>query len=119
MAMAQAVRGRSVLVVSPTDDRRRDWANVVRDGRTDVLTCAGPGAGCVLLRGLQSCPLVAQCDVVVYDFDATSPGFLARLLAAHRDAEVVLARDRMVRGQHRPSVVMRRRPRGTAVAPVL
>ena len=40
--------------------------------------------------------------------------FLATLLKAHREAEIVLVRDRMVRGKHRPSVVLRRRPRGSA-----
>ncbi|MBI2324359.1 MAG: hypothetical protein HYU87_05315 [Chloroflexi bacterium] len=105
---------RTVLVVSPSEARRRDWAAVVADDRTDVSTCAGPGEHCVLLRGLESCPLVAQCDAALYDFDATAPPFLATLLRAHREAEIVLVRDRMVRGKHRPSVVLRRRPRGSA-----
>ncbi len=110
---------RRVLVVSPSETRRTDWSDVVEDGRTTVATCSGPTEHCVLLRGLESCPLVAGCDVVLYDFDATTPSFLALLLRAHRAAEVVLVRDRMVRGQHRPSVVLRRRPRGTAFDPAL
>ncbi|MBU6424177.1 MAG: hypothetical protein KGQ88_09105 [Chloroflexi bacterium] len=105
---------RRVLVVSPSETRRVDWSSVVEDGRTTVATCSGPTDQCVLLRGLGSCPLVADCDVVLYDFDATTPSFLALLLRAHRAAEVVLVRDRVVRGQHRPSVVLRRRPRGDA-----
>ena len=84
------------------------------DGRTDVATCAGPSSRCVLLRGEASCPLVQGADLVVYDFDATSPSFLAMLLRAHRSADVVLARDRIARGQHRPSAVLRRRPRTSA-----
>ncbi len=120
MALApHGVATRSVLVVSPSEDRRHDWSAVVDDGRTVVETCPGPSSHCVLLRGLETCPLVARSDVVLYDFDATSPSFLALLLRAHRAAEVVLVRDRMVRGRHRPSVVMRRRPRGTAVQGVL
>ncbi len=116
-----AVRGdgRKVLVVSPSETRRTDWSAVVEDGRTTVTTCSGPTEQCVLLRGLGSCPLVAGCDVVLYDFDATTPSFLALLLRAHRAAEVVLVRDRVVRGQHRPSVVLRRRPRGAAFDPAL
>ena len=110
---------RQVLVVSPSEVRREDWSTVVNDGRTTVSTCSGPTEHCVLLRGLDSCPLVAGCDVVLYDFDATTPSFLAILLKAHRGTEVVLVRDRMVRGQHRPSVVLRRRPRGTAFDPAL
>lgn len=110
---------RRVLVVSPSETRRTDWSSVVEDGRTAVTTCSGPTDHCVLLRGFESCPLVATCDVVLYDMDATTPSFLARLLRAHRGAEVVLVRDRMVRGQHRPSVVLRRRPRGTSFDPAL
>ncbi len=105
---------RAVLVVSPSEARRRDWAAVVADDRTEVSTCAGPTDQCVLLQGIESCPLVAQCDAALYDFDATAPPFLATLLKAHREAEIVLVRDRMVRGKHRPSVVLRRRPRGSA-----
>ena len=119
MAVTQTVARRSVLVVTPSEVRRRDWSDVVSDGRTTVETCAGPGEHCVLLQGLDSCPLVARSDVVLYDFEATTPSFLALLLRAHRSSEVVLVRDRVVRGQHRPSVVMRRRPRGTAAEPVL
>ena len=110
-----AGRHRAVLIVSPSEARRRDWSAVVADDRTEVTTCAGPNEQCVLTRGLESCPLVAQCDVALYDFDATAPPFLATLLRAHRAAEIVLVRDRMVRGKHRPSVVLRRRPRGSAV----
>lgn len=110
---------RSVLVVSPSDVRRSGWSAVVGDDRTAVTTCSGPGEQCVLMLGRETCPLVAQCDAALYDFDATPPAFLATLLHAHRDAEIVLVRDRMVRGKHRPSVVMRRRPRGTAVGPML
>lgn len=110
-----APRRRAVLIVSPSEERRRDWTAVVEDDRTQVTTCPGPNEQCVLLRGLdETCPLVAKCDVALYDFDATTPSFLATLLRAHRAAEVVLVRDRMVRGRHRPSVVLRRRPRGTA-----
>ncbi len=105
---------RAVLIVSPSEARRQDWSAVVDDGRTEVSTCSGPSQQCVLLRGLETCPLVAKCDVVLYDFDATSPSFLATLLRAHRSVEVVLVRDRMVQGRHRPSVVLRRHPRGTA-----
>jgi hypothetical protein len=105
---------RRVLVVSPSETRRTDWSSVVEDVRTAVSTCSGPTEHCVLLQGLDSCPLVGGCDVVLYDFDATTPSFLAVLLRAHRAAEIVLVRDRIVRGQHRPSVVLRRRPRGTA-----
>ena len=119
MAVAEAPTTRSVLVVTPSEQRRHDWSAVVSDGRTAVTTCPGPSQHCVLLRGLETCPLVAACDVVLYDFDATTPSFLAQLLRAHRSAEVVLVRDRVVRGQHRPSVVMRRRPQGTATEPVL
>lgn len=119
MALTAVPAERSVLVVTPSETRRRDWSAVVSDGRTVVTTCPGPTENCMLLRGLDTCPIVAACDVVLYDFDATSPSFLALLLRAHRDAEVVLVRDRVVRGQHRPSVVMRRRPRGTAADPVL
>ena len=118
MAVA-AVPTRSVLVVTPSEERRRGWSSVVSDGRTAVATCPGPSEHCVLLQGLETCPLVASCDVVLYDFDATAPSFLALLLRSHRAAEVVLVRDRVVRGQHRPSVVMRRRPRGTVAEPVL
>lgn len=50
---------------------------------------------------------------MLYDFDATSPSFLATLLHAHRNAEVILVRDRVVRDQHRPRVVLRRSPRST------
>jgi len=107
-------RRRSVLIVSPSEARRRDWSAVVADGRTDVGSCAGPSSSCVLLRGEASCPLVQGADLVVYDFDATSPSFLAMLLRAHRSADVVLARDRIARGQHRPSAVLRRRPRTSA-----
>lgn len=110
---------RRLLVVSPTDSRRADWSAVVDDGRTDVTTCNGPRPDCVLLCGGESCPLVDGCDVVLYDFDATTPSFLATLLRSHRRAEVVLVRDRVVRGQHRPSVVLRRRPRGTAYDAVM
>ena len=117
--VTHAVTGRSALVVTASEVRRRDWSDVVRDDRTTVETCGGPSEHCVLLRGLESCPLVARSDVVLYDIDATTPAFLAMLLRAHRGSEVVLVRDRVVRGQHRPSVVMRRRPRGTAVDPVL
>lgn len=109
---ATAATRRSVLIVSPSEARRTDWTSVVEDGRTTVTTCPGPNDQCVLLREA-SCPLVAQCDAALYDFDATAPAFLATLLRAHRDAEIVLVRDRMVRGKHRPSVVLRRRPRGT------
>ena len=87
---------------------------MVADDRTEVSTCDGPSDQCVLLQGIESCPLVAQCDAALYDFDATAPPFLATLLKAHREAEIVLVRDRMVRGKHRPSVVLRRRPRGSA-----
>lgn len=109
---------RRVLVVSPSETRRTGWSEVVDDGRTDVATCPGPNDGCILLRG-ESCPLVAGSDVALYDFDATTPAFLATLLRSHRAAEVVLVRDRLVRGRHRPSVVLRRRPRGTAHGPAL
>jgi len=115
--MAATVAGRArraVLIVSPSEVRRQDWSSVVCDGRTDVETCSGPSEHCVLLRGLSSCPLVGRCDVALYDFESTPPGFLAELLRAHRAAEIVLVRDRVVRGRHRPSVVMRRRPRGSA-----
>ncbi len=115
--MIASVPRRAVLIVSPSDVRRRDWAAVVADGRTEVTTCAGPSEGCVLFRGLETCPLVARCDAALYDLDATPPRFLATLLRAHRGAEIVLVRDRMVRGRHRPSVVLRRRPRGTALEP--
>lgn len=108
-----ATAHRSVLIVSPSDARRTDWASVVGDERTVVATCLGPNERCVLLTGSETCPLVAQCDAALYDFDATAPTFLATLLHAHRDAEIVLVRDRIVRGKHRPSVVLRRRPRGT------
>jgi len=101
---------RTVLVVSPSDERRHDWAAVVRDGRTSVMTCTGPSGQCVLLRGLDRCPLVGRSDVVLYDLDATSPSFLALLLHAHRETEVVVVRDRLVRGTHRPSAVLRRLP---------
>lgn len=87
---------------------------MVEDERTRVTTCPGPNEGCVLVKGDGTCPLVAECDAALYDFDATAPPFLATLLRAHREAEIVLVRDRMVRGKHRPSVVLRRRPRGTA-----
>jgi hypothetical protein len=117
--MMTASRRRAVLVVSPSDDRRRDWSAVVSDGRTDVAICPGPGGHCVLLRGLETCPLVAASDVVLYDVDAVTPHFLALLLRAHRSAEIVLVRDHVVRGRHRPRVVLRRRPRGTAVGPAL
>lgn len=109
-----AHRRRAVLIVSPSEERRRDWSAVVADDRTEVTTCPGPHERCVLLRGLESCPLVAACDAALYDHDATEPSFLAVLLRAHRDVEIVLVRDRMVRGHHRPSVVLRRRPLGTA-----
>lgn len=111
--MAVTVHGlprRAVLIVSPSEERRRDWSAVVQDDRTTVETCAGPTSHCVLLCGLETCPRVARSDVALYDFDATTPSFLALLLRAHRSAEVVLVRDRMVRGHHRPSVVLRRRP---------
>lgn len=111
--MSAKPRRRSVLIVSPSDTRRRDWSLVVSDDRTDVATCPGPNEGCVLFRGLESCPLIVACDAALYDVDATRPEFLALLLPAHRDAEIVLVRDRMVRGRHRPSVVLRRRPHGT------
>lgn len=111
---SRRTRHRRVLVVTPSDARRRDWSAVVADDRTRVETCPGPGANCLLLRGVPSCPLVARADLVLYDFDATTPSFLAMLLQAHRSAEVVLVRDRLVRGQHRPSVVLRRRPRDAA-----
>lgn len=114
-----AVARRAVLVVSPSEARRTDWSAVVADDRTTVSICPGPSDQCVLLRGAASCPLVAQCDAALYDFDATAPAFLATLLRAHRDAEIVLVRDRMVRGKHRPSVVLRRRPRGTAFQAML
>jgi hypothetical protein len=110
---------RAVLVVSPSDDRRRDWSAVVSDGRSEVSTCPGPGGHCALTRGLESCPLVAASDVVLYDVDAITPGFLATLLTAHRSAEIVVARDHVVRGLHRPRAVMRRHPRGITVGPVL
>jgi len=54
---------------------------------------------------------VERAGVVLYDFDATTPSFLATLLHAHRNAEVV--RDRIVRGQHRPRVVLRRSARSS------
>ncbi len=110
---------RAVLVVSPSEVRREDWSKVVADDRTEVTTCAGPSEHCVLLRGFETCPLVARCDAALYDIDATPPAFLATLLRAHRGAEIVLVRDRMARGRHRPSVVLRRRPRGTAFEAVL
>lgn len=113
MSTTPAAR-RAVLIVSPSEVRRRDWSTVVKDDRTEVTTCAGPSEHCVLLRGLETCPLVARCDAALYDFDATPPWFLGVLLGAHRAAEIVLVRDRTVRGRHRPSVVLRRRPRGTA-----
>lgn len=106
-------RRRGVLVVTPSEAQRRDWSAVVADDRTRVETCPGPSANCLLLRGVSSCPLVERADLVLYDFDATTPQFLAMLLHAHRNAEVVLVRDRLVRGQHRPSAVLRRRPRST------
>lgn len=111
--MSEGASRRSVLVVSPSEDRRTDWTAVIEDGHTRVTTCSGPGDECVLLRGSETCPLVADCSSVLYDFDATAPAFLATLLRAHPDAEVVLVRDRLFRGKHRPSVVLRRRPRGT------
>lgn len=117
--MSAKPRRRSVLIVSPSEARRRDWTLVVEDDRTDVSTCPGPNEGCVLLRGLDTCPLVAACDAALYDADATRPEFLAVLLHAHRDAEIVLVRDRVVRGRHRPSVVLRRRPRGTAYESII
>ncbi len=110
---------RTVLVVSPSEALRHDWSKVVADDRTTVETCSGPGSHRVLMRGLDTCPLAARSDVVLYDHDATPPSFLAVLLRAHRNAEVVLVRDRKVRGQHRPSVVLRRRPRGSGIAPAL
>lgn len=116
---APAAQRREVLIVSPSDVRRHDWAAVVTDERTAVTTCPGPSEQCVLLRGLETCPLLASCDAALYDFDATPPTFLATVLRAHRDAEIVLVRDRMVRGRHRPSVVLRRRPRGTAFEAML
>ena len=113
MSVATDIPRRKVLVVSPSAARRTDWAAVVSDGRTDVEVCAGPRDSCPLLKA-GSCALVGACDVALYDFDATTPAFLAELLHAHRAAEIVLVRDRTVRGQHRPSVVMRRRPRAAA-----
>lgn len=114
-----ARRRRAVLIVSPSEARRQDWSAVVEDDRTQISTCPGPSEHCVLLRGLDTCPLVAGCDAALYDFDATSPPFLATLLHAHRAAEIVLVRDRIVHGRHRPSVVLRRRPRGTALEALL
>lgn len=102
---------RHVLVVSPCEGRRSDWSSVVADDRTVVETCPGPDVDCWLTRGHASCPLVAWADLALYDIDGITPSFLATLLQAHGGAAVVLARDRLVRGQHRPSAVMRRERR--------
>jgi len=105
---------RKVLVVSPEPARRADWATIVADERTDVATCAGPSDRCLLLTGCDRCPLVERADAAVYDLEFTRPELLAALMRAHPRVEIVLARDRWVRGQHRPSVVVRRRPRALA-----
>lgn len=110
---------RRVLVVSPEETRRRGWAAVVADDRTDVATCAGPSDKCFLLAGSEGCPLVDRADAAVYDLEFTRPELLAALMKAHPRVEIVLARDRWVRGQHRPSVVVRRRPRALAFEAVV
>lgn len=105
---ARKATRRTVLIVSPSEIRRRDWSAVISSARTDVLTCPGPSIWCALFRGMRTCPLVARSDLALYDADATSTGFLATLLAAHRTVEVVVARNRVVRGQHRPRGILRR-----------
>ena len=104
---AGSTHRRKAVVVSPLAERRDGWAAVVADERTDVITCVGPSAGCPLVNGADSCPLVASSDLVLYDADATPLPLLAGLLRSHPGTEIVLVRDRMVRGQHRPSVVLR------------
>jgi len=99
---------RSVLVVTPSPERRRDWAAAVGGGRTAVETCPGPSERCPLVAGLGSCPLVARADLVIYDVESAPPGSFGLVMRAHPGVEIVLARDRVVGGRHRPTPVMRR-----------
>lgn len=112
--MTSTAHRRTVLVVSPSEERLAGWSAVVADDRTDVLTCAGPNERCPLMTGGDRCPLVGRADAAVYDLERTRPELLAALMHAHPRVEIVLVRDRWVRGQHRPSVVVRRRPRSLA-----
>jgi hypothetical protein len=109
--MSSSEHRRTVLVVSPAEERLGDWSRAIADDRTDVLTCAGPSAQCPLMTGGDRCLLVGRADAAVYDLERTRPELLAALMRAHPGVEIVLARDRWVRGQHRPSVAVRRRPR--------
>ena len=99
---------RSILVVTSSPERRRDWAAAVGGGRTSIETCPGPYDRCPLVAGLGSCPLVARADLVIYDVEAASPRSFGLVMQAHPNAEIVLARDRVVGGRHRPTVVLRR-----------
>lgn len=101
-------RPRSVLVVTPSPERRRDWVSAVGGGRTRVETCAGPDDRCPLVAGPGSCPLVARADLVIYDVEAAPPRLFGLVMRAHPGAEIVLARDHIVGGRHRPTVVLRR-----------
>ena len=101
-------RLRSVLVVTPAPERRRDWVSAVGGTRVSVETCPGPSERCPLVAGLGSCPLVARADLVIYDVEAASPRSFGLVMQAHPSAEIVLARDRVVGGRHRPTVVLRR-----------
>lgn len=109
--MSSSEQRRTVLVVSQSEERLGGWSRVIADDRTDVLTCAGPNELCPLMAGADRCPLVSRADAAVYDLERTRPELLAALMRAHPALEIVLVRDRWVRGQHRPSVVVRRPPR--------
>jgi len=99
---------RSILVVTSSPERREQWAAAVGGRRTAVETCPGPSERCPLVAGLGSCPLVARADLVIYDVESASPRSFGLVMQAHLSAEIVLARDRVVGGRHRPTPVMRR-----------
>jgi len=72
---------RRTLIVTATPTRRRLWEERLRDSAVVVRHCAGPHGECPIVLG-RTCPLIDECDVVLYDSEVVTPDFLVALLAS-------------------------------------
>ncbi len=71
----------------------------------EVARCAGPTAGCALLRGDEHCALLDEAGLALYHETVLNAELIARLNAAHLTAMAVATRDRhRADGGHEPAM---------------
>lgn len=90
-------------MVASDPEVRDDWARALEATGMEVMRCAGPTIGCVILREGCRCPLLDEAGVAIYHEAVLSDRFEDRLRAVGTKAMVVATRDRhRLDGDHEP-----------------